>query len=237
MGCWAIGGPFYEGEDDLGWGIVNDQESIRAIHCGIDHGVNFLDTADVYGAGHSERVISRALEGRRQDVVLATKFGLRFDESTKQVLGSDATPEYVARACEASLKRLNTDFIDLYQFHLNDFPAAEIGEVVDTLEALKSQGKIRSFAWSTDFEDRALEFVNSKGCTAIQHQINVIDDSPRVIAVCEANNLASINRGPLAMGLLTGKYDASSVIAENDVRGKNSPVWMQYFQNGKASAT
>ena len=233
MGCWAIGGPFYEGEDDLGWGVVDDQVSIRAIHCGIDQGVTFIDSADVYGAGHSESVIGKALAGHRQQVVLATKFGLKFDEQSKQVLGTDASAAHITSACEASLRRLNTDVIDLYQFHLNDFPAEEAAEVLETLDSLVDSGKIRSYGWSTDFKDRAETFARNDNCTAIQHQINVIDDSPDVIQVCEANNLASINRGPLAMGLLTGKYSLDSTIPGEDVRGKNSPVWMQYFQAGK----
>jgi aryl-alcohol dehydrogenase-like predicted oxidoreductase len=236
MGCWAIGGPFYEGEDDLGWGIVDDQESIRAIHCGLDLGVNFIDTADVYGAGHSETVIAQALQGHRQQVVLATKFGLKFDEQSKQVLGTDASTAYIRRACESSLRRLNTDYIDLYQFHLNDFPAEEAAEVLETLDDLVSQGKIRSFGWSTDFRDRAETFARHDKCTAIQHQINVIDDSSEVLEVCAKNNLASINRGPLAMGLLTGKYDLTSSVSGQDVRGKNSPAWMQYFKDGKPNA-
>jgi len=233
MGCWAIGGPFYEGEDDLGWGIVDDRESIRAIQCGIDLGVNFIDTADVYGAGHSEIVIAQALEGHRQQIVLATKFGLKFDEQSKQVLGADASTAHIRGACEASLRRLNTDYIDLFQFHLNDFPAEETAEVLETLDDLVGQGKIRSYGWSTDFKDRAETFAKHNNCTAIQHQINVIDDSPEVLEVCEKENLASINRGPLAMGLLTGKYDLASTIPAEDVRGKNSPGWMQYFKDGK----
>ena len=233
MGCWAIGGPFYEGENDLGWGKVDDQESIRAIHCGIDLGVNFIDTADVYGAGHSEMVIAQALEGHRHQVVLATKFGLKFDEQSKQVVGTDATSAYIRGACEASLRRLKTDYIDLFQFHLNDFPAEETAEVLETLDSLVEQGKIRSYGWSTDFKDRAETFARHEKCTAIQHQINVIDDSPEVLAVCASENLASINRGPLAMGLLTGKYDSASTIPGKDVRGRNSPGWMQYFKDGK----
>jgi aryl-alcohol dehydrogenase-like predicted oxidoreductase len=74
MGCWAIGGPFWDGETPVGWGKVDDEESIRAVHRALELGVNFFDTADVYGAGHSERVLARALEGRRQEVVVATKF-------------------------------------------------------------------------------------------------------------------------------------------------------------------
>ena len=117
--------------------------------------------------------------------MLATKFGLKFDEHSKQVLGADASTAHIRGACEASLRRLNTDYIDLFQFHLNDFPAEETAEVLETLDDLVGQGKIRSYGWSTDFKDRAETFAKHDNCTAIQHQINVIDDSPEVIEVCE----------------------------------------------------
>ena len=92
MGCWAIGGPFWDGETPVGWGEVDDDESIQAMHAALDRCVNFFDTANVYGAGHSERVLSRALAGRRPQAVIATKFSALFDETTRQVTGSDASP-------------------------------------------------------------------------------------------------------------------------------------------------
>ena len=108
LGGWAIGGPFWSGDNAVGWGKIDDNESIRAIHKALELGVTFFDTADVYGAGHSERVLARALEGKRDQVVIATKFGNMFNEETKHITGSDASPEYIRKACEASLKRLNT---------------------------------------------------------------------------------------------------------------------------------
>jgi aryl-alcohol dehydrogenase-like predicted oxidoreductase len=233
MGCWAIGGPFWAGETPLGWGKVDDEESIRAVHRALELGVNFFDTADVYGAGHSECVLARALADRRQDVVIATKFGNQFDENTKQVIGSSAAPEYIRQACEASLRRLKTEYIDLYQFHWNDYPAEQAGEVRDALEALVEAGKIRAYGWSTDAPERADVFAKGPNCVAIQHQMNVLDDNPAVITLCEEFNLASINRGPLAMGLLTGKFSAGANLAVDDVRGRNSPEWMRYFKNGQ----
>jgi aryl-alcohol dehydrogenase-like predicted oxidoreductase len=92
LGCWAIGGPFWRGQTPAGWGEVDDDESIAAIQRALDLGVTFFDTADVYGAGHSERVLGRALAGRRHQVVIATKFANIFDESTRQITGSDASP-------------------------------------------------------------------------------------------------------------------------------------------------
>lgn len=235
MGCWAIGGPFWAGNEALGWSKVDDNESFKAIDKAIDSGINFFDTADVYGAGHSERILGRALQSRRNDVVIATKFGQTFDESTKQVTGINASPEYIHRACEASLERLKTDYIDLYQFHLNDYDAGRAGEVLETLEELVKQGKIRFYGWSTDFPDRAQVFERGEHCTAIQHQENVLDDNVPLLELCQNKNLASINRGPLAMGLLTGKYDQKSRFAADDVRGENSPVWMKYFKQGEVS--
>ena len=235
MGCWAIGGPFWSGATPHGWGEVDDAESERAIRRAIDLGATFFDTANVYGAGHSERVLGRALAGQRQQVVVATKFSAVFDESTRQVTGADASPDGIRRACEASLRRLKTDYIDLYQFHNNGYPAEDAEPVRETLEELVASGKIRAYGWSTDFPDRAEVFARGPHCTSIQLQLNVLDDNPAVLAICEQQNLAAINRGPLAMGLLTGKYTATTQPSADDVRGEKSPAWMKYFQDGKPS--
>ena len=233
MGCWAIGGPFWSGEIPIGWGEVDDEESIRAIHKALDLGVNLFDTANVYGAGHSERVLARAFEGRRAQVVIATKFNAVFDETTRQVTGSDTSPESIRNACEDSLRRLNTDYIDLYQFHDNGYPAEKAAPIRETLEELVKEGKIRSYGWSTDFPERAQVFAQGPKCSAVQLQLNVLDDNPAMIALCEKENLAALNRGPLAMGLLTDKYTTEIKIAADDVRGEKSPEWMKYFKEGK----
>jgi aryl-alcohol dehydrogenase-like predicted oxidoreductase len=233
MGCWAIGGPFWAGETPLGWGEVDDDESIRAIHAALDRGVNFFDTANVYGAGHSERVLSRAIASRRSHVVIATKFNSLFDETTRQVTGADASPAGIRKACEESLRRLNTDYIDLYQFHDNDYPAEKAAPIRETLEMLVQAGKIRAYGWSTDYVDKAEVFAQGPKCSAVQLQLNVLDDNPDMIALCEKENLAALNRGPLAMGLLTNKYTTEIKIAADDVRGEKSPEWMKYFKDGK----
>lgn len=236
MGCWAIGGPAWRGDIPVGWGEVDDDESIRAIHTAIDLGITFFDTANVYGAGHSERVLGRALAGRRSKVVVASKFTGVFDEATRQITGSDYTASGIRRACEESLGRLKTDYLDLYQFHEGGCPINEAGAVRDTLEQLVNEGKIRAYGWSTDLADRAEFFAGGPKCAAVQLQLNVLNDNPDMIAVCEKFDLAAINRGPLAMGLLTGKYDADTKVAADDVRGKHSPAWMKYFKEGKPSA-
>jgi aryl-alcohol dehydrogenase-like predicted oxidoreductase len=232
MGCWAIGGPFWSGETPIGWGEVDDEESIRAIHKALDLGVNLFDTANVYGAGHSERVLSRAFAGRRTQVVIATKFNAVFDETTRQVTGSDTSSAGIRAACEDSLQRLNTDYIDLYQFHDNGYPAEKAAQIRETLEELVKDGKIRSYGWSTDFPERAIVFAQGPKCSAVQLQLNVLDDNPAMIALCEKENLAALNRGPLAMGLLTDKYSSKIKIAADDVRGEKSPDWMKYFKDG-----
>jgi aryl-alcohol dehydrogenase-like predicted oxidoreductase len=232
MGCWAIGGPFFAGETPQGWGEVDDAESTRAIHAALDHGVTFFDTANVYGAGHSERVLGAALGSKRSRVIIATKFNAVFDETTRQVTGSDASPAGIRKACEDSLSRLGTDYIDLYQFHDNGFPAKDAQPVRDTLEELVKTGKIRAYGWSTDFVDNAEFFAGGEKCTSIQLQLNVLDDNAAMIALCEKHNLAAINRGPLAMGLLTGKYRSGTTVSIDDVRGQKSPDWMKYFKNG-----
>ncbi len=236
LGCWAIGGPFWDGETPLGWGEVDDEESIRAVHAGIDLGITLFDTANVYGAGHSERVLGRAVAGIRSRVVIATKFNAVFDETTRQVTGSDTSPQGIRAACEASLRRLNTDYIDLYQFHDNGFPPEKTGPVRETLEGLVEAGKIRAYGWSTDFPDRVKVFAQGPGCAAIQLQLNVMDINPAVIALCEKYDLAALNRGPLAMGLLTDKYSTNTRPAADDVRGKKSPDWMKYFKDGKPNS-
>ena len=233
MGCWAIGGPFWEGETPHGWGKVDDNESIRAIHRAIDLGITFFDTANVYGAGHSERVLARALAQHRTEVVIATKFNAVFDESTRQVTGSDPSSSGIRKACAESLRRLDTDYIDLYQFHDNGFPVERAGPVRETLESLVQEGKIRTYGWSTDFPKSAEFFAAGKNCSTIQLQLNVFDDNPEVLAICEKYDLAAINRGPLAMGLLTDKYSAASQPSVDDVRGVKSPGWMKYFKDGQ----
>ena len=232
MGCWAIGGPFWAGNTPNGWGEVDDEESIRAIDKALDLGVSLFDTANVYGAGHSERGLARALAGRRSQVVIASKFNAVFNETTRQVTGSDTTPAGIRKACEESLRRLNTDYIDLYQFHDNGYPASQAVPVRETLEELVSTGKIRAYGWSTDYPERAEVFAQGAHCSAVQLQLNVLDDNPAMIALCEKNNLAALNRGPLAMGLLTDKYNDKIKVAADDVRGEKSPDWMKYFKDG-----
>jgi aryl-alcohol dehydrogenase-like predicted oxidoreductase len=219
IGCWAMGGS--------GWsGGADDDESIRGLHRALDLGITLFDTADGYGEGRSERVLGKALEGRRSQAIIATKFGY-------MPTGPHAEPDFIRAACEASLKRLNTDYIDLYQFHINEYGPEGAEEVRETLEELVASGKIRTYGWSTDYPDRARIFAQGPNCSAIQVELNVVDDAPDIIAICEEFNLAALNRGPLAMGLLTGKYAPGKKLPDDDVRGPQAPEWMKYFKDGQ----
>ncbi|MEU8087040.1 aldo/keto reductase [Micromonospora sp. NPDC049101] len=231
MGCWAIGGPLW-GDDrqPYGWGEVDDDESIRTIHRALDLGVTLFDTASNYGAGHSERILGRALTGRRDRAVIATKFGNVSEEETRRWLGSDASPTFAVRSLEDSLRRLGTDHVDLYQLHINELPVPAALDLVDTLEGLVDQGKIRAYGWSTDNPASAEAFAAAgRHCAAIQHDESVLRDNAAVLAVCDSHDLASLNRGPLAMGLLTGSTRA---VGADDVRGR-APEWLEWFTDGR----
>lgn len=232
LGCWAIGGPFTLAGLPDGWGDVDDAESVRAIRRAVDLGVNFFDTADVYGAGHSERVLGQALQGLRHQVVIATKFGFLFDETTKEAGGTDLSPQYIRRACEASLKRLRTDYIDLYQCHVGDASPDRAPEVWETLEALKEEGKIRAYGLSTGDVASARAFAKQTNGVAIQHGANVLQDAPELFDVAAEYDLANIINSPLAMGILSGKFTKASTLPSDDVRGNAHP-WLAYFKDGR----
>ncbi|MCX5208132.1 aldo/keto reductase [Kitasatospora sp. NBC_00240] len=229
VGCWAIGGPLHAGAEQFGWGAVDDDESTAALHRAFDLGATFFDTASNYGAGHSEKVLGRAFAGRRDQVVIATKWGNTFDETTGEATGQDATPAYLRTAVEGSLRRLGTDYLDLYQFHISDAPLATALDLVDTLEELVTAGKIRAYAWSTDDAANAAGFAEAApSCAAIQHDCSVLNPAPEMVAVVEASGLASVARGPLAMGLLSGKYHGGRRVASDDVRAQGHR-WIPYF--------
>ena len=216
LGCWAIGGPWtWSDGSPMGWGQVDDAESIRAIHRAVDLGINFFDTAANYGAGHSERVLGEALKGRRDKAVIATKFGHVIDEQNKVVSSNDgAIIANVRRDCENSLRRLQTDHIDLYQLHEGQFDPQQALVLRGVLEDLVREGKIRWYGWSTDLVDRARVFAEGEHCASIQHRLNVIYPANDMLALCAEHDLASINKSPLNSGLLTGKYSPESKIAD-----------------------
>jgi len=199
-GTWGFGGP-------------DEGESIRFLHKAVDMGVELFDTANAYGAGQNEETLGKAFSDRRDKVIIATKFGHRIDEFTRTLMLTQKTknPDYYHRAntvpalihwsCEQSLRRLKTDYIDLFLCHIG---IAENGEeMLGVLENLVSEGKIRSYGWSTDLADRAEIFSKGEHCAAIELQLNVLENKNEALPVCEDNKLAALIRSPLGGGLLS----------------------------------
>jgi aryl-alcohol dehydrogenase-like predicted oxidoreductase len=239
MGCWAIGGPWeFLGVPD-GWSRVDDGESLRAIQHALDLGVNFFDTAANYGAGHSERLLGQAFKGRRDRVVISTKFGYDVNEAAKQVKNYGASEEdgavapFIRASLEDSLRRLDTDTIDIYLLHVWGLKVEHALAARDVLEDLVKEGKIRTYGWSTDRSDAIQAFATSPNCGVLEQELSVFDGSLELLALAEKLNLGSLNRGPLGMGILTGKFAPTTTFAEDDVR--RHAAWHAGFKDGKPS--
>jgi aryl-alcohol dehydrogenase-like predicted oxidoreductase len=234
LGCWAIGGPWMMNGGQAGWGMLDDAESLRAIQRAIELGVTFFDTAANYGCGHSERLLGQAVKGRRDQIIIATKFGYHVDEAAKVVTPYSEKEEdsdvarHLQADVEANLKRLGTDYIDVYQLHVWGLSIDRALEVREGLEGLIKAGKIRTYGWSTDRTDAIKAFSTSPNCGVVQQQLSVLDGNAELLALCEQLNLASINRGPLGMGLLTGKFAPDSTFSWHPgfKDGKPTPVWL-----------
>ena len=231
VGTWALGGPFTFNGRDAGWGEVDDTESIRALHVAIDTGVTLIDTAPTYGTGHSERIVGQALAALpatlRGSVAVATKFGLRIDERRRTGGGADVRPEAIRAECEASLRRLGLDAVDLYQLHGGAETVGEAEDVVATCEDLLAEGKIRSFGTAQDDAETVAVFARSEGCVAVQTQVNVFGWTATTLDAAHAHGLAVLARSPLAMGMLSGKYGTDNRPQAGDVR-LDTPYW-DYF--------
>lgn len=237
LGCWAIGGPWLFNGAPGGWSQVDDAESLRALQRALDLGITFFDTAANYGAGHSERLLGQALRGRRDDVVVATKFGYAVDEAAK-VVNSLAPQEeasdvagHLRASLEESLRRLGTDYVDVYLLHVWGLAVDRALEARELLERFVAEGKIRTYGWSTDRPDAIAAFSTGAHCSVVEQQLSVLDGSAEVLALCEQLDLASLNRGPLGMGLLTGKFAAESRFAGDDVR--RHAQWHPGFKDGQ----
>jgi len=221
LGAWAIGGEWIFAGNQAGWGKVDDAESIRAVHAALDAGINLIDTAANYGTGHSETIVGQAVKDRRDQVVIATKFGFDVDETAKRVTYHPTANDIiknVAFECERSLRHLGVDVIDIYQFHMWDFPPAQAPDLLDALEKLVAQGKIRTYGWSTDDVKLARLFAAGPHCTVIQHAANVLEPAAAMFAMTGEGGLTSLARSPLLMGFLSDKYDKDVHFVETDVR-------------------
>lgn len=233
LGCWAIGGEWSDMGAQAGWGDVDDEVSLRALQTGLDMGVKLIDTANIYGAGHSEELVGEALRGKREQALVVTKFGILCDEEKKCTTGIVQAKEDIVGSCEDSLRRLKTDYIDVFLFHCGDYDLEKAPMVLDTLEDLVRAGKIRYYGWSTSDPERAGLFAAGKHAAMMEFAENVLEDDPGMTGFCGENRLTGLCRSPLAMGILTGKYRAGMQMPENDLRGKHAAPWMEYFIDGK----
>lgn len=193
-----------------GWGAVQEAELIDAVQAALDNGINFFDTADTYGLGKSEITLGKALGDRRKDAIIATKFGVRAG-NVKTFY--DNSPEYIVQALDTSLKRLGTDYIDLYQVHYRD-GVTPISAVAETLERMKEAGKIRYYGLSNismkDYEEIAPykgRFVSFQDEYSLACRKNESD----MLALSDALNMTPLTWGSLGQGILTGKYDKTNV--------------------------
>lgn len=235
IGTWAIGGQFWAGDQPLGWGTADDEESVRALRRAFELGATLFDTSDAYGIGRSERLIATALGHYRDEITIATKWGNVYNEETTQLTGVNTSPQYLRPALTRSLQRLGTDYVDLYQLHVSDASPEEAEVLRDACEELVAEGLIRGYGWSTDDPDRAEVFARGRNCWAIQHEMNLFHDAARMLDVCQRHGVASLARSPLAMGLLTGKYDAAARFPADDIRNQ-APEWLRYYRNGRPDA-
>ncbi|HKR67114.1 MAG TPA: aldo/keto reductase [Thermoanaerobaculia bacterium] len=218
FGGWAIGGRADAGGTPLGWGASNDDESLAAIRRARDLGVTFFDTADSYGFGRSESLLGIVLSRRREDVVIATKVGVVRDAEGRA--RKDFSRGHISHAVDGSLKRLRTDYIDLYQLHnptLDDLRRDDIHEAMDRLQEV---GKIRYWGVSVTTPEEGIEIVNRGWGYALQVLYNVLNQAPakELFPLAQQKGYGIVARVPLASGLLSGKFRPDTSFAIDDVR-------------------
>lgn len=231
MGCWAIGGPFWNGDIPVGYAGSDDAESIRTIHAAWDSGVRVFDTSAVYGAGHSETLLGSALK-TRPGAIIISKFGHSFNGKTKQMTGPQFDPAYVRASIDRSRSRLGRDRIDVMLLHLNGLSVDEAKPAFDTLDELVQEGKIAAYGWSTDFPDSLDAFANKTGFVAVQHVMNVFFDAPGLSNLANAQNVTQLIRSPLGMGVLTGKFSDNHQVPVDDVR-RDDGNGKGFFRDGR----
>jgi aryl-alcohol dehydrogenase-like predicted oxidoreductase len=218
FGAWAIGGGAMIGNTAIGWGDTDDIVSAKAIHAALDAGINFFDTADIYGLGHSEDLLGKTI-GERKDIFIATKAG---NVSRNDQFTVDYSKEYILKACDASLKRLQRDAIDYYQLHTARIPHLMNGECIEAMQQLQKQGKIRFWGISLNTFDPLPEaefFIEHKIGNGFQLVLNLLNQKTLPLLKRSAENgYGIIVRMALQFGLLTGKFDDKINFSDNDHR-------------------
>ncbi|AKS39179.1 aldo/keto reductase [Anoxybacillus gonensis] len=223
FGTWAIGGS---------WGQTDDSEALKGLQRAIDAGVNFFDTADVYGDGHSEELLAKATKGKEDDIYIATKFCRAGDIHDFRTYSEENVRKY----CEGSLKRLQRERIDLYQIHCPPFEVLKDGRVFEVLDKLQQEGKIRYYGVSVETVEEGLFCLTNPNVKALQVIFNIFRQKPleQLLPQAKAQGVGILARLPLASGLLTGKFKKDTTFAENDHRHFNRDG--QHFNVGETFA-
>lgn len=212
FGLWAAGGDQ--------WGSTEDKDIFDAIDYALDKGVNFYDTADVYGTGHSEELLAKAMKGRRDQFVLATKIGwLDFDGDAGKTAYTSV--EKLIAGVETNLRRLDTDHIDVLQSHI-DFRDPTMENFVAGFQRLQKDGKIRAYGVSTSDFEYLKAFNQDGGCATLQIDYSILNRTAEqeILPYCQENNIGVIVRGGLAMGILAGKFNAETRFGAGDFRAR-----------------
>ena len=199
------------------YGNADDEQSISVIHHALDLGIDFLDSSDMYGWGHNEQLLGRALRGRRDKAIVATKFGQVKDAAGKQ--GVDSRPEYVIQACDASLKRLGIDVIDLYYQHRVD-PNVPIEDTVGAMKKLVQQGKVRALGLSEARPETIRRAAKIHPISAVQNEYSLLyrKEGEETLAACRELGITLVAYAPLGRSLLTGTVHGKGDLAEGDRR-------------------
>ena len=236
FGAWAIGGGAMVGNTAIGWGDADDESSRKAIHAAMDAGINFFDTADIYGLGHSEKLIGEVL-GNRSDVVIATKCG---NVARNEQFTTDYSKAYLIEACEKSLQRLKRDTIDYLQLHTARLQHLQNGECIEAMQQLQSEGKIRYWGLSLNTFDpfpEATFLMDAKLGSGFQLVLNMINQRALpLLSSMQEKGYGVIARMPLQFGLLTGKFSALTEFPKNDHRkGRLTPAIIERTENDLSS--
>jgi aryl-alcohol dehydrogenase-like predicted oxidoreductase len=212
LGLWAAGG----GE----WGQPGDTDSLKAIDAALDAGVNFFDTSDVYGNGHSEELLGKAMRGRRDRFVVATKIGWRGFDGQQRRTAYQSVAQLIA-GVESNLQRLQTDYVDLIQSHIS-FRDPTMEVFLEGFQQLKRDGKVRAYGMSTSDFEYIRAFTHDGQCATLQIDYSLLNRTAEgsIFDYCQSQGIGVIVRGALAMGILTGKLSAETQFGEGDFRRK-----------------
>ena len=229
LGTFAFGGPPKKWPKAIGWDGVEDKVSLSILDTCLALGINFIDTADLYGNGHSEELIGQAFKNRRNQIIICTKGGNRIN--SKGEWFKDFSQEWIERACEASLKRLQTDYIDLYLYHTPLNQIQFIFEEFEVLDRLKTAGKIRSYGVSIGPVSDGLILLDRGLADVIETTYNIIerDAERKLFSVAQSKGVGIIARVPLCTGFLAGKFTPNVSFGKNDFRSSLNQDLIQWL--------